>query len=129
MHIEHIAIWTKELERLKAFYELYFDAKAGEKYINPTKQFESYFLRFASGARLELMHRPSIPETKDNALAQFTGLVHFAVSTGSEAHVDRLTARLARDGYPVVDGPRRTGDGYYESVVLDPDGNRIEITV
>jgi lactoylglutathione lyase len=48
---------------------------------------------------------------------------------GSEQGVDSLTSRLREDGYAVVDGPRRTGDGYYESVVLDPDGNRVEITV
>jgi lactoylglutathione lyase len=55
------------------------------------------------------------------------GLAHFALSVGSERRVDELTQRLAHDGYPVLDGPRRTGDGYYESVVLDPDGNRVEI--
>lgn len=48
---------------------------------------------------------------------------------GAEDKVDRLTKTLKKDGYPILDGPRRTGDGYYESVVADPDGNRIEITV
>lgn len=128
MYIEHIAIWTRDLEGLKQFYETYFGAVAGEKYINPTKQFESYFLRFDKGARLELMRRPTIPDSKDDVYDQFTGLIHFAVSVDSEPAVDALTARLKKDGYPVLDGPRRTGDGYYESVVLDPDGNRIEIT-
>ena len=42
--------------------------------------------------------------------------------------VDLLTERLECDGHRIVDGPRRTGDSCYESVVLDPDGNRIEIT-
>ena len=42
--------------------------------------------------------------------------------------VDQLTSRLRDAGYPVLEGPRRSGDGYYESVVLDPDGNRVEIT-
>ncbi len=129
MHIEHVAIWTKKLEQLKAFYELYFQARSGEKYVNPGKQFESYFLQFASGARLELMQMPSIPQTRDDIAQQFTGLIHLAFSTGSQENVDLLTQRLKRDGYRVVDEPRHTGDGYYESVVLDPDGNRIEITV
>ena len=129
MHIEHVAIWTKNLDSLKTFYQEYFQARAGEKYVNRQKDFESYFLEFATGARLELMFMPGIPDTRDDPDSQFTGIIHLAFSTGSEQEVDRLTQRLKRDGYRVVDGPRRTGDGYYESVVLDPDGNRIEITV
>jgi lactoylglutathione lyase len=129
MKIEHIAIWTRDLERLKAFYADYFDARAGNKYVNREKQFESYFLHFGAGARLELMSMPSIPASVNDRERQFTGLIHLAFATGSEENVDRLTRRLERDGYPVLDGPRRTGDGYYESVVFDPDGNRIEITV
>jgi lactoylglutathione lyase len=129
MHIEHVAIWTPNLEQLKTFYETYFAATAGNKYVNPTKQFESYFLTFATGARLELMHMPTILGTKNSQETQFTGYIHLAFAVGSQAQVDRLTLRLRQAGYKVMDGPRRTGDGYYESVVLDPDGNRIEITI
>lgn len=129
MHIAHIAIWTRHLERLKNFYECYFQAQAGEKYVNPAKQFESYFLAFASGARLELMARPDIPTSRDDTQTQFTGYIHLAMAVGSKEQVDALTGRLKKDGYRVVDGPRCTGDGYYESVVLDPDGNRVEITI
>jgi lactoylglutathione lyase len=129
MHIEHIAIWTCDLERLKTFYETYFEARADPKYCNPAHRFESYFLHFASGARLELMHMPSIPTTRNDREMQFTGLIHLAFSVGSEKAADALTDRLRQDGYYIVAAPRRTGDGYYESVVLDPDGNRIEITV
>ncbi len=128
MRIEHLAIWTKDLERLKTFYMTYFGATAGEKYENRAKQFESYFLTFASGARLELMRLPSIPETLNDPIRQFIGLIHVAFSVGSKEQVDALTARLRQDGYPVLDVPRQTGDGYYESCVLDPDGNRLEIT-
>jgi lactoylglutathione lyase len=56
------------------------------------------------------------------------GLTHLAISLGSETAVDELTKKLRSEGVTVLDGPRRTGDGYYESVVLDPEGNRIEIT-
>jgi lactoylglutathione lyase len=129
MKIEHVAIWTRDVERLRAFYERYFQARSGKKYVNAGNRFESYFLEFATGARLELMSMPTIPDSRNEAERQFTGLIHLAFSTGSEERVDRLTRRLQDDGYTVVDGPRRTGDGYYESVVFDPGGNRIEITV
>lgn len=129
MHIEHLAIWTHDLERLRAFYETYFNAVPGEKYVNPAHHFESYFLSFTSGPRLELMQMQGVPATKNDPMAQFTGYIHMAMCLSSEGEVDALTERLRADGYRVVDDPRRTGDGYYESAVLDPDGNRIEITV
>lgn len=129
MHIEHVAIWTRNLEQLRQFYETYFQASSGAKYVNPDKGFESYFLEFHSGARLELMCQSEIPDSRNDPGRQFTGLIHLAFSTGAPEKVDALTDRLGRDGYEIIDGPRCTGDGYYESVVLDPDGNRIEITV
>jgi lactoylglutathione lyase len=129
MRIEHIAIWTHDLERLRYFYVSYFHATASEKYLNPAHHFESYFLSFDSGARLEIMRMPGIPASQNDPHAQFTGLIHLALSVGSNQQVDALTLRLQTDGYRVLDGPRITGDGYYESVVLDPDGNRIEITI
>lgn len=129
MRIEHIAIWTPDLERLRQFYETYFEGHAKAKYVNPRKQFESYFLTFADGARLELMQRPDVPPSANDVESQFTGYIHVAFSVGSREAVNALTDRLRTDGYPILDGPRTTGDGYYESTTLDPDGNRIEITV
>jgi lactoylglutathione lyase len=129
MRIEHAAIWTHDLERLRSFYENYFGGTANTKYVNPRKLFESYFITFADGARLELMQRPDVPSSKNDVEQQFTGYIHVAFSTGSREAVDALTERLRADGYRILDGPRTTGDGYYESITLDPDGNRIEITV
>ncbi len=127
--IEHIAIWTQDLEQLRAFYETYFQAHAGKKYVNSIKQFESYFLDFQSGARLEIMQTPGLEKPDGLGNLVPTGYAHLAFGVGSEAEVDALTDLLRTAGYPVVDGPRWTGDGYYESVILDPDGNRVEITV
>jgi lactoylglutathione lyase len=129
MRIEHVAIWTNRLEELKDFYMLYFGGKANTLYTNPFKQFSSYFISFDTGARLELMHKPSIPASSYEAGQEFTGITHLAFSVGSIEGVNLLTERLRLNGIPVVGEPRQTGDGYYESVVLDPDGNRIEITV
>jgi lactoylglutathione lyase len=114
---------------MRAFYETYFQARAGNKYRSLTKQFESYFLRFSSGARLELMSLPGIHEVNGEIGVLNIGYTHMSFACGSEESVDELTDRLQKDGYRVMDGPRHTGDGYYESAVLDPDGNWIEITV
>ena len=129
MKIEHIAIWVKDLELMKSFYEKYFNAQSGDQYFNASKNFKSYFLSFNEGCRLELMTMPSIPDSKDDVMVQFTGIIHFAVSVGSKDQVDELTKKLESEGITIVGYPRTTGDGYYESVVLDPEGNRIEITI
>ena len=128
MKIEHIAIWTQNLERLKDFYMTYFEARANQKYINPANGFESYFLCFSSGARLELMYRPEIRSVQDFP-ENPVGFTHLAFSAGSRERVNQLTDELQAAGYTVVSAPRTTGDGYYESLILDPDGNRVEITV
>ncbi len=128
MHIEHIAIWVKDLEKMRAFYEKYFAGKSNEKYRNEKKGFESYFISFDSGARLELMLMPNIPDSKNEIYEQFMGLIHFAISVGTQEKVDTLTEILNNDGYEIIGKPRWTGDGYYESVILDPENNRIEIT-
>jgi len=128
MKIEHIAIWTKDLERLRGFYETYFAARAGKKYVNPRKRFSSYFLTFSSGARLELMQRADIRAVDKGREEEVQGYAHLAMEVGDETAVNRLTQLFVDDGVPLLDGPRYTGDGYYESVILDPDGNRIEIT-
>lgn len=128
MHIEHIALWTDDMARCVQFYAAHFGATAGPVYVNSKKGFESCFLSFADGARLEVMRTTSMAPALFTPGAERMGLTHMAISLGSEARVDTLTRQLKDDGYPVLDGPRRTGDGYYESVVLDPDGNRIELT-
>jgi lactoylglutathione lyase len=128
MRIEHLAIWVTDLENMRVFYERYFHAKAGDLYHNPTKKFTSYFLSFDGGARLELMHRENIP-SNTNEIQQLVGLAHFAVSVGSKEKVNTLTEQLRSANYSIVGEPRTTGDGYYESIVLDPESNRIEITV
>ncbi len=128
MNIDHVGLWARDMEALRAFYEKYFGAQANEKYTNTTKGFSSYFLTFESGARIEIMQMDSVPATANDPYAQFTGWVHLAFAVGSEEEVDALTAKLAEDGFEVLDGPRKTGDGCYESAVLDPERNRIEIT-
>lgn len=129
MTIGHFALWVQDLETMKTFYERYFGAQANTKYCNERKQFYSYFLTFAGGPRLELMQRPDIQSLDRQPGQEFLGYAHLAMNVGSAIAVDELTHRLVTDGYQRLDGPRWTGDGYYESVILDPEGNRIEITI
>lgn len=127
MHIHHIGIWTRDIDRLVRFYTDYFGASAGPEYENPRKGYRSRFLSFKTGATIEVATISGLMDKHPDA--HRVGYAHLAMSTGSVESIDALTNRLREDGYEIVDGPRWTGDGYYESVVLDPDGNRIEITV
>lgn len=133
MRIEHVALWTRDLERLAAFYRTYFGASVGVRYTSTTRRFHTRFLTFDSGARLELMQPLHPLELATARLAADTiepsgRYAHLAIAVGSPDQVDRSTARLREDGHLVLDGPRWTGDGYYESEVVDPDGNTVEIT-
>ncbi|MDA1476326.1 VOC family protein [Bacillus changyiensis] len=126
MKIEHVAMWVNDIEAMKTFYVTYFNGKANAKYHNKDKQFESYFLTFADGARLEIMCKSGIDKPDQN---DRIGWAHIAISLGSREAVDHKTALLQNDGYRLVNGPRVTGDGYYESVIEDPEGNLLELTV
>ena len=126
MRIEHIALYVNDLEGAKDFFVKYFSALPNEGYHNKNTDFRSYFLTFDSGSRLELMHKPGLTDP-EKALNR-TGYIHLAFSLGSKEAVDALTVRMKQDGYPVVSGPRTTGDGYYESCIVGFERNLIEIT-
>ncbi|MBK1896669.1 VOC family protein [Chryseobacterium paridis] len=128
MKFDHFALWCNNIELMRNFYTAYFEMESNKGYENPVKQFASYFLSFKnnSSARLELMKRPDIAENNNRGLTM--GYAHLAISVGDKNKVDELTNRLRNDGYCIVGEPRTTGDGYYESIVEDPEGNWIEIT-
>jgi lactoylglutathione lyase len=129
MILEHVAIWTNQLEVLKDYYQKYFGGVANDKYTNEKKGFHSYFLTFASGARLELMTMAGIPDNQNDTITrQHTGIIHLAFGVDTMEQVDEKASELQRNGFPILSGPRKTGDGYYEFETLDPDNNRIEVT-
>ncbi|MCC8155646.1 MAG: VOC family protein [Tannerellaceae bacterium] len=127
MKIEHVAIWVEDIEKMRQFYLTYFDVSCGDKYVNPTKNYTSYFLTFNErGCRIELMHRPDIAGATGKR-GFLKGLAHIAIRVGSKEKVNQMTERFRKDGYTVAGEPRTSGDGYYESAVLDAEGNYIEI--
>ena len=129
MILEHVAIWTSNLEVLKEYYIKYFGARPNNKYFNNTNQFQSYFLTFRSGARLEIMSKPGSPQNQnDTVIKQHEGIIHLAFGVNTKEEVDSKAKELERDGFRILRGPRTTGDGYYEFETVDPDGNRLEVT-
>lgn len=124
MKIEHIAIWTKDIEKMKKFYCEFFKGESNAIYINEKKGFKSYFIKFSDGCRLELMNSININETTSNLTF---GIAHIAFVVGDRNKVNEMTELFRSNNIEIVGEPRVTGDGYYESVILDPEGNTIEL--
>ena len=125
MNIEHVAIYVNNLEVEREFFMKYFGAKASEKYTNFRSDFTSYFLTFDNGSRFEIMHRTGMFDPKKEKYR--SGYHHIALNVGDKKDVDALTSKIEDDGMVIVAAPRKTGDGYYASIVTDPEGNEIEI--
>lgn len=129
MTLEHVAIWTDNLEALKNYYVTYFGGIPNDRYTNHSREFNSYFLSFSSGARLEIMQMPGIPANlNDTVTTQYRGIIHLAFGADTLQDVDDKAKQLQHDGFTILWGPRKTGDGYYEFETLDPDNNRLEVT-
>lgn len=126
INITHIALYAVDLEKSKEFYTKYFNGVSNQKYTN-SKGFSSYFITYSSGARLELMSHTELEFRP--VIDKVNGWSHVAFSVGSKEEVLRITNQIVNDGYELYSAPRDTGDGYYESAVADPDGNRVEITI
>jgi lactoylglutathione lyase len=128
VRIEHVALWVEDLDGVCAFYEHFFGAEVGPRYVNEAKGFASRFLRWDGTARLEVMtRRDAVRRSVPVGGPEWLGLAHLALGVGSEDDVRRVTEAVRAAGHAVCGEPRRTGDGYYESVVLEPEGNRVEV--
>jgi lactoylglutathione lyase len=125
MNITHVAVYVSDLDKSKDYYTKFFGGSSNEMYVN-AKGFKSYFITFDSGARLELMSKPEI--TNKVSDEEIMGWSHVAFSVGDKEKVIQITEEIVSAGYKLLSGPRTTGDGYFESCVTDPDGNRVEIT-
>ncbi len=129
MKVSHIALWSPDIERLKAFYVMYFGAVSGERYENETfNLYASYLLTLPDGGcKIKLMQCADMfPNPRE---VDQEGLTYIAVSVGSQEAVDALSQRLEDDGTIIVSDPRFDEEGGYEAIVFDPDGNLVAITV
>ena len=126
MKIAHMALWTQNLEQQARFWVSFFDGKINEKYCSKTNPgFESYFVKIGEDIAIELMTKPGlVGQQPDNNRC---GWVHLAISVGGNENVDAVAMQAQKQGI-LVSGPRTTGDGYYEAVIRDPEGNLVEIT-
>ena len=128
MRIDHVALYCRDLEAMRQFFLNYFEAKSNEQYHNPRTGLRTYILTFSNGgARLELMQRSDVADADPSIAA--IGYIHVSFAVGSKEAVDAKTIELRDAGYQVMSGPRTTGDGYYESCILGPEGIQIEITI
>jgi lactoylglutathione lyase len=127
MEIDHVAMFVRDLEGTKDFFEKYFSAKSNKLYHNPRTGLSTYILSFDGHARLELMNRPDMTDAGTEEIRN--GYIHLSFNLGGRDEVDKLTDRLKEDGFRVLSGPRVTGDGYYESCIEGPEGNLLELTI
>lgn len=126
MNIAHVALWTRHLDAQVQFWETVFGGRRNERYLSKNRPgFASHFITLDGGPTLELMTVPDLPDAP--AHPEFIGWAHIAIHIGSQADVDRMAAQAQSNG-TLLSAPRMTGDGFYEAVIADPDGNRIELT-
>ena len=125
MRIGHVAVYVNDLEQVRDFYVKYFGAKASSTYSNFNTNFSNYWLTFDNNTELEIMQREGVIDQPKGVYR--TGYHHLAITVMDRKEVDEVTKRIENDGYQVVKGARTTGDRRYASVVLDPEGNEIEI--
>ena len=127
MKIDHIALYCTDLEEMRSFFMKQFGCSSNEQYCNLRTGLRTYILTFLDGgSRLELMTRPEVMENVADIHRH--GYIHMSVAVGSRDEVDRQTAVLAASGHECISGPRVTGDCYYESCIVGPEGILIEIT-
>ena len=125
--IEQIALATNDVECLCDFYRL-LGAATSPPSTDPDTGVRSCMLDFY-GVRLELLELPGRRDTYGRQ-RQLTGLGHIGFALGSADAVDELSRVIAAAGYRVLEPPHRAAElGRYESVVVDPDGNRVKLTV
>lgn len=122
MKLHHIAFWTKNIDTLVEFYKTHFNGKVLSQH--ESGDFRCIFIRICSSITLEIMTRISL---HDFIAGERTGYSHFSIEVSSKDEVNKLTDYFIEQKIPLQKNKEQYDDGFYESAVLDPDGNIIEI--
>ncbi|MFC6119555.1 MULTISPECIES: VOC family protein [Enterobacteriaceae] len=125
MKIAHVALWTRNLDAQVAFWQEVFGGQSNERYLSKNRPgFASHFISLSEGPTIELMALPELDDAPANP--EFVGWAHIAITVGGTHEVDAMAQKAQANGC-LLSPARWTGDGFYEAVIADPDGNRIEL--
>ncbi|WP_345829657.1 VOC family protein [Pantoea sp. BRR-3P] len=125
MKIAHVALWTNNLTAQQHFWQDFFGGTSNELYISKNRPgFRSHFIRLHEGATIELMALEALAQGANGT--ELTGWAHIAINVGARQDVDAMVKRASEQKI-LVSPARITGDGFYEALIRDPDGNLIEI--
>ncbi len=128
MRIDHVALYCIDLEVVKQFFMKYFNCTSNEQYHNPRTGLKTYILSFPdNGAKLEIMSRSEVTEPLKDIFR--AGFIHISIALGNKEAVNAKTEELKAAHYECSSEPRTTGDGFYESSIIGPEGLMIELTV
>lgn len=122
MKMHHIAFWTKNVELLVEFYKTHFDGEV--LFCHESGDFRCVFIKICSSITIEIMTRSSL---QGSMKEERIGYSHFSIEVDSKDEVNRLTDYFIENKLPMAKVKEQYDDGFYESAVLDPDGNIIEI--
>jgi len=122
MKLHHIAFWTRNIDSLVEFYIKHFEGEV--LFRHESGDFQSVFIKICSSITIEIMTRTNI---NDGIFEERVGYSHFSIEVDSKDQVNKLTDYFIENNIPLGKIKEKYDDGFYESSVLDPDGNIIEI--
>lgn len=124
--LDHVALVTDNLEKLKNFYRQYFGGAPEDNWTDGTV--EICFINFENGTRIELQKREQ-PARHEIDRENSYGIAHIAFMAKSRKEVRERTEKLVAAGVALRSEPTAYGKDFFESSFFDPDGNIIELTV
>lgn len=126
--LEHVALVTNDMERLRDFYVRHFGGTA-EHWGSENSAHRLCFISFGEGTtRLELESGTPAGVIEGDR-EKVVGIAHLAFQVDSKEELHEKTRELAEAGHPQRTPPTAYGTEFYESSFWDPDGNIVELTV